>query len=394
MDEKENHSEDAAISLKTGPNRIGQIFAIIRLLIFLGIIVANIIYLFPIQEFTPLIYTIIFIASIGALLFFGILVYFIFYPGGNPLSSAFDIEAIAAIVIGMIAIFITGLAAFFTAAAEPRFIAAGLGFMIIYTFYIYRIVRTGLKENLENEKIRQKYGKLLEIDREKSDFITVTSHQLRTPLSGIKWSLESLARNEALSDESRQSIRLTLENVDRLAKIVDDMIKTRTFEEKINAPLQKKPVNLTELLTVIIEDLNPFAQEKNVSVNFAQPENEVIVEGDETILKIALKQVIDNAIRYSPGGLVEITLRPTGSKVVIHVKDTGIGIAPEDYGRVFKKFYRGKNALLVSPDGSGVGLHTAKNIIEAHQGTVNFFSELKKGTTFIITLPLYQKRNA
>ena len=142
---------------------VSKIFAIIRLIVFLGALAATAIYLFPVREFTPATYIIIFIAAIGVLLLLGILAYSVLSPGGGSIvSSAFDLEAIAAVVLGMVAVFTLGLAAFFTAAAEPIFIAAGLGFMAIYTFYIYRLIRAGLKGNLENEKIRKKYGELLE----------------------------------------------------------------------------------------------------------------------------------------------------------------------------------------------------------------------------------------
>lgn len=318
-----------------------------------------------------------------------ILIFFALSPGGrSPLITVFDLESVAVVVIGMIAIVIAAIGAFLSGAADTKLVAAGLIFMMIYTFYIWRMLKSGLKVRLEIEEIKKKYGELVELEREKSDFITVTSHQLRTSLSGIKWSLESIVKDPELSKDITSALQSILTNVNRIVRIVNDMIKTQTFEQEKVPVLQRKEFDLSSLVSEIVEELDAFAREKNVTVNFASPDKTVRASADRDLLRLAIKHVVDNAIRYSPGGSVDITLSEEGKSATLRITDTGIGIPPEDFSRVFKKFYRGKNAFLVSPDGSGVGLHTAKGIIEAHGGTINFFSKLKKGSTFIITLPL------
>jgi signal transduction histidine kinase len=106
------------------------------------------------------------------------------------------------------------------------------------------------------------------------------------------------------------------------------------------------------------------------------------------MLDIGLSNLFDNALRYSPKGKVSISIEKNEQETKLTIKDNGIGISNEDMKHLFEKFYRGKNALELDPDESGIGLYTTKRIIEMHKGTINIQSELNKGTTVVVTFPL------
>ena len=110
--------------------------------------------------------------------------------------------------------------------------------------------------------------------------------------------------------------------------------------------------------------------------------------GDEKMLDLALTNIIDNALKYSPKGTVKISLNKNGDQAVLAVSDSGIGIEAEDLEYIFQKFFRGRNASLVDPNGSGIGLYTAKKIIEMHGGRVSIYSVVGKGTRVEVLLPI------
>ncbi|MBI2637306.1 MAG: HAMP domain-containing histidine kinase [Candidatus Sungbacteria bacterium] len=260
--------------------------------------------------------------------------------------------------------------------------------VLIYAYTIFRIIKDTLNSQEENELIRKQYGQLLKIDREKSDFITITSHQLRTPLTAIRWALDEASQAPELADATRTSIQEGLDNISRLTKVVDEMFKAQELENQAQTPLKKEPLNITALIEEIIDGAQPLMKEKGVSLTFNRPDRELMGFGDREKLKTAIKVVIDNAVRYSPNGTAVVSLRTESSHANIRVEDSGIGITAEEASFIFTRFFRGKNALLVQPDGSGIGLYTARNIIERHGGDISFFSQPNKGTIFIISLPL------
>ncbi len=369
----------------------GRIFAVIRLTMFIALIAVTAVIAFPFQDFLQISFPWVFLGAAAAVIFISILLYFLVSPQESFVKTAFDLESMTAVVIGMITIILLGILTLLTS-STPNLVTLGLILMAIYIFYIYRIIRDTLRIQQENEELKKKYGELVEMDKEKSDFIMVTSHQLRTPLTEVKWSLESLVREANLDDTTRTMLKKSLDSANRMARIVSEMFAAQTVETETlasaNHQLQKEPVDAGALIEEILAGLDLFARQKEVGVSFKPPENKMFFDADRHKIKIALENIIDNAMRYSPKGTVRIALDSEGKNARIRVEDTGIGIDNTDYSRVFTKFYRGKNALLLQPDGSGIGLYASKNIIEQHGGTVSFFSELKKGTIFILTIPL------
>lgn len=390
-EKKEIHTPAAAPSLppaKSGP--LKYLLATVRILIFTIVISISAVFMLPADLLS-------YVASIqpnllvgGALvatIILGIIFYFLMSIAEKKEGVSFDIEPIAAVFIGILVLVAVVVATILKSSSQPKSIAPVLVFTTAYTFYIYRIVKKVSQMRQENETIRQQYKELLAMDKEKSDFITVTSHQLRTPLTEVRWSLGYALQMPDMDDKVKSTLQKTLESVNRLAKIVDDILRARTFDHN-DVVLKVKPVDAEQLIKEILKNLELFAEKQKTAVAFSPTEQKVMIEADPDQIKLALENIIDNAIRYSPNGKVSVYLSSGEGKATIRVEDNGVGIDTSDQNMIFTKFFRAKNALLVQPDGSGIGLYATKNIILKHKGTINFFSELNKGTKFIINMPL------
>gem|GEM_PF-2656822 len=253
-------------------------------------------------------------------------------------------------------------------------------------FVVYKFVKNILYHRYREEEAKRKFLELEEIENVKKIFLTAMSHQLRTPLAATKWALEIMLSNKEKFDPNL--LRAGYERVNQSLAIIGDIL--RTAELEVNPKIvriKKAPVLLDRFLSSIIDDLSYLAENKKVEVVHNKI-GETYISADEKMLGLAVSSVIDNAIRYSPGGKVTINSKPEGNKIQIAVKDTGIGIDSADFEYIFQKFYRGKNAMLIDPNESGIGLYAARKIIELHGGQISLDSALNKGTTVTITLPL------
>jgi len=363
-----------------------RIFASVRFLLFYVVLAGIAMEALPIKDFilskaaSPWL-------LVGVIPLFLVLGIFFIFPSRKDSSGVgfvFDIEALIVVVSGLATVIVAGTVALITLAA-PTILILGLILSAIYSFYFYRIIKQALYIRTENEKMTERYGELLEVDREKSNFITVTSHQLRTPLTEIRWSLEALLLKK-LDSESHQIVQKSSTGINRLVGIVNDMMSAGA----VAAVLEKSSFPITPLIETAIQELSALASQKQVQVSFSRPPDDITIQADRDKIKLIVKNIIDNAIRYSPKKSVEISVSTEGENVNIKIKDMGEGIPSEEYDTIFKKFFRGKRALLLEPDGSGVGLYTAQSVIKKHGGKISFVSSPGQGTTFIITLPKEQ----
>lgn len=224
----------------------------------------------------------------------------------------------------------------------------------------------------------------------KGEFITTAAHQLRTPLTAIHWTLESLAAREKEPDLKELSAD-GLKVAERALKIINDLLDAAKIEEgKFGYRFEE--INLNEFLEEMIGQAKTLAAEYNVKVYFTAAQI-YLVRADAEKLGVAVSNLIDNAIKYNTkNGSVTITLGPAPDAVRLEIKDTGVGIPEEEIKKMFGKFYRGTNVVQIEPNGSGLGLYIAKNIIENHGGKIDLSSVLGRGTTFSITLPLGKKK--
>jgi len=229
----------------------------------------------------------------------------------------------------------------------------------------------------------------IELLRSKTEFIAVASHQLRTPLTGIHWVFESLAKKN-LEASQKELVDKGLEASVKLSKIVNDLLDVSKIEEG-RFGFQFENVNIIAFLEELIRDVGPSAQQFNIKFYFKKPtEQSIVLSVDAQKLSMAVSNLIDNAIKYNvPNG--EITLGVERVKdqpyVQISIKDTGIGIPADQINKLFTKFFRAENVSSAHPDGTGLGLYIAKNIIKRHGGEIWAESEINRGSTFYFTLP-------
>jgi PAS domain S-box-containing protein len=225
-------------------------------------------------------------------------------------------------------------------------------------------------------------------EKMKSDFVSFVSHQLRTPLSGIKWMLE-LAMNELEdSPEAQSFLQDARSSTERLIGLVNDLLDTSRLERgrlQINA----QPIKIQALTQGVIDEISPLMQEKGQSLTIQIPGDLPEVFADSQLLRQAILNLVSNAMKYTPrGGKVRIAARLENARLRWEIEDSGIGIPKTNLGRLFEKFYRAENAVAVETEGTGLGLYLVRLIVEQFGGKVWCTSEENVGSTFAFTLPL------
>ena len=225
--------------------------------------------------------------------------------------------------------------------------------------------------------------------RSKSEFITVAAHQLRTPLTAVQWTMEAL-QNETLSPSGKEFLGNGSAAAKKVLKIVNDLLDVAKIEEgRFGYEFQN--ADLISFFETILAEAAAFAQKYGVQIYFEKPEKASIpVLMDQSKLALAVNNLIDNAIKYNvKNGSVTVYISPVPDSpfVQIAVRDTGLGVPPDEAQKLFTKFFRAQNAVKVETEGSGLGLYIAKNIIIRHGGKIWVESELNRGTTIYFTLP-------
>jgi signal transduction histidine kinase len=212
------------------------------------------------------------------------------------------------------------------------------------------------------------------------------AHELRTPLAILQGENEVALRSGSLPDEVRAVFASNLEELERLTRMVNDLL-TLAEADAGTEILKRKPIELSSLLRDLIEEMSPLAEERSLRIE-CQSLPGLRVHADELWIRRALLNLIDNSIKYSkPGGLIEIWLKEVDAMVQIGIRDHGIGIDPGDLPRIFDRLYRADPARTRTIGGSGLGLSIVKWIIEAHRGQIRVNSQPDLGTTIEIMLP-------
>lgn len=234
--------------------------------------------------------------------------------------------------------------------------------------------------------------RLEELDAIKSEFVSIAAHQLRTPLTGIRWSYQTILDRDAtaLTPDQRRLLESGLGATLRMIDLVNDLLSVARIEEgRFGIRLRKQPI--TPVLVQIIGRYSAFGKEKGISFALDLPKDKPLpdVAFDEERIGLVLDNLLDNALKYTePGGTVMVRTVETGGKVKIEVRDTGIGIPKAQLHRVFSKFFRADNAIRLHTSGTGLGLYVAKNIIERHDGQIEVTSGEGTGSVFSFTLPI------
>jgi len=238
--------------------------------------------------------------------------------------------------------------------------------------------------------ITRGFETLAEANRMKSEFISVVSHQLRSPLSNLNWAVELLMSGRLGEIEEKQTeyFRILKENSARMGELVSDLLIVSRIETA-TLPLKEKEISLENLIQELILEFKPFAEASNVIIEFRSQANLPKIFADPSQIRLVIENLLDNAIRYiEEKGEVKIWLEKKGENLYFEIKDTGVGIPKEDQKYIFQKFFRSENILRYQTQGSGLGLYIAKSIIERSGGKIGFKTEERKGSTFWFTLPI------
>jgi len=230
---------------------------------------------------------------------------------------------------------------------------------------------------------------LLKLDKAKSDFISIASHQLRTPLSIIKGFISMLLEGSygKMNKEVRDKLEKTYSSAERLVKLVDALLDL-THMEGGKMQFNYGKVNFSEMVQSVIGELAPQAEHKKLKLKLVRSDEPFFVWADGEKLRQVIMNLIDNAIKYTEKGCVSVFLEKSGNACQFAVKDTGMGMQPDEITKLFQKFVRGANAPRLHTEGAGVGLYVAKKLIEEQKGQVWAESEGEgKGSTFFVRMP-------
>lgn len=232
------------------------------------------------------------------------------------------------------------------------------------------------------------------IETMKTEFVSIAAHQLRTPLSAIKWTLRMLLDGDIgeLTAEQKELLEKTYESNERMISLINDLLNVTRIEE---GRFLYKPVpsQLEDLVEVAVRNADDLLKIKKIKLEFQKPE-EILpkILADQEKIGLVIQNLLENAIKYTPeGGEIKIFLSQKKKQLVFEIKDSGVGIPLDQQNRIFTKFFRGSNVMRMETDGSGLGLYTAKNIVEAHKGKIWFDSKEGRGTSFYFSLPVSEK---
>ncbi|MEK7850700.1 MAG: heavy metal sensor histidine kinase, partial [Deltaproteobacteria bacterium] len=237
------------------------------------------------------------------------------------------------------------------------------------------------------ETINEMISRLNNSFGQMNQFSSDVSHELRTPLTILRGEMEVALRSQRSAEEYREVITSGLEEVERMSLMVEELLllsKAEHGELRLNI----STVLLHSLLEISFDNAMALARGRGVDITIHGKE-EVSVQGDKMRLARVLLNLVDNAVKYTPkGGRVILSLAKKGDEAYISIRDTGIGISKEDQEKIFERFYRVDKSRSREIGGTGLGLAICKRIIEAHGGRISVDSEIGKGSTFTVVLPL------
>jgi PAS domain S-box-containing protein len=260
---------------------------------------------------------------------------------------------------------------------------AGDGFAVSFTDIT--------EQQLALDALKKSESRLRQLSEAQQRFVTDVSHELRAPLTSIMGNLQLLNRHTNIPpDEQREMLTEALSEASRMQRLIADLLALARGENEIS--MRRQPIALHELLLDTWTQGQGLSETHQFSIVSLEP---AWVSGDRDHLRQLLLILIENAVRYTPSeGAITLELRLEGRCAVVCVRDTGIGIAPEEAERVFERFYRSPNGRIRSADGTGLGLAIARAIALAHGGSVRLEGELGVGTSAMVTLPLLPETQA
>jgi two-component system, OmpR family, phosphate regulon sensor histidine kinase PhoR len=231
----------------------------------------------------------------------------------------------------------------------------------------------------------------VELDRMKSDFISIVSHELKTPLTSITGFVRLLSAERVgpITQKQRHYLDIVQKQSESLTALINDLLDLSRIEEGI-IDVRHEPVSLAEVIKGVAQQLDNMAQERNVGLSIDVPPDLPDIKGDSDRLTQVFMNLIHNALKFTQsGGKVRVKAGSLGNECLVRVADTGIGISSKDLPKIFNKFYQVDSSSTRQQSGTGLGLSISKQLIAAHGGDIWVNSTPGKGTTFSLTLPFY-----
>jgi PAS domain S-box-containing protein len=250
-------------------------------------------------------------------------------------------------------------------------------------------VRNDLGETMGSVTVLQDISHLKELDKMKSEFIAMVTHELRAPIAAVEQQLTVILNKMAgeVTQKQEQLLSRAKERTRGLLNLIRDLLDLSKIEAG-KMVQYKEPLNLQEVIQRVVDLMKAEAENKKIDLEFSPPSQNSLIHADRNSMEGIFTNLISNGIKYTPeGGKVWITLGEEGDFVKASVSDTGIGIKKEDLPRIFDKFYRVKTTETRQIVGTGLGLSIVKSIVDAHLGTISVESEEGGGTIFTVLFP-------
>lgn len=265
-----------------------------------------------------------------------------------------------------------------TVYTEPEFVVSSVVGVAIVVFVIGNMVVAS-------------FDKIATANRMKTEFVSIVSHQLRTPLTSMKWSLEMMlsGRIGDLEGKQLEHGKIVSESNERMVKLVNDLLNVTRIDQG-RLIVRKEDFELADMANALAREIASFAEASNVVVEVVNNMENSHVRADKQYISMVLGNLVDNAIRYIDGhkGRVVISIDKRGSFARVEVKDNGVGIPKSEQRNIFQKFFRSQNVLRHRTEGSGLGLYLAQAFVALHKGKIGFTSTEGQGTTFWFEIPL------
>ena len=239
------------------------------------------------------------------------------------------------------------------------------------------------------------YAETREVQQAKDDLLSLASHQLRTPATGVKQYVGMLRQGYAgqLSTTQQSLLQRAYANNERQLGIIDEILHVARIDTG-RITLRPKEINIVALLRNIVKEHREAARSKQQKLQLHVPKKPIIIEADPTYMRMSIENLMSNAIKYTEEkGHINVTLSASKEHVVIEVKDSGVGVEKHQQHLLFKKFSRIHNSLTRQTEGSGIGLYIANRMVELHHGAIEVESEPNIGSTFRITIPIKQPKH-
>lgn len=254
------------------------------------------------------------------------------------------------------------------------------------------IARLGQSVNKMAESLKENIAQLKEVDKVKSEFMMITSHNLRTPLTIIDGYLDNMSLIMDNPEKMTNAFARIGSSVKRLEIFAEDILTISRIELG-NAELEAETVKAGDFMQRIIQEFTPTAALKEQQFNTNIQDGDTELKISAPYIRSAIWNVLDNAAKFTKeGGSISLDVKRLGEFMVITISDTGIGISQEELKKLFTKFHRGTSTLTYDFEGTGIGLYASKVMIERHGGTITATSQEGQGSTFTISLPLSEPK--